>query len=97
MVEDEGGDGGLRLHHHPFGELDADFFRVDQFPDSLLVVEIRAGGVAETVALSPILGGKSFFHCHLGGIGEPPILADSSMEPFRRRLRRFNRQCLEGV
>ena len=62
-----------------------------------LVGEVRAGGVAETVALSPILGGKSFFHCHLWGIGETPILADSSMEPFRRRLRRFNRQCLEGV
>src|SRR6185369_6922809 len=54
MVEHHGADAGLGLHHHAFGELDADLLRPQQRPQSSLVVEVRTGRVSEAVALAAI-------------------------------------------
>ena len=54
MMEDEGADAGFRVHHHPFGEVNSDFFGTQEEPDTGLVFEIRTSGIAEAVALAAI-------------------------------------------
>src|SRR2546427_463826 len=58
----------LRLHHHAFGEFHPDIFRMQQFPDAELVVEVRASRVAETVAFPSIARRKPLLHGHRGRI-----------------------------
>ena len=41
MMEDHRADAGLRLHHHAFGQLHADFLGLQQLPDALLIVQVR--------------------------------------------------------
>ena len=56
VVEDEGGDGGLGLHHVAFGEGDADLFGLEGGEELALHGEVGAGWVAEAVALAAVAG-----------------------------------------
>src|SRR5688500_1911487 len=54
MMKDQRAHAGLGLHHHALGKMAANLFRPEQFPDALLVVEIRTRRVAEAIALAAI-------------------------------------------
>ena len=54
MMEYQGTDTGLRIHHEPLGQLHADFLRPQQLPDARLVFEIGARRIPEAVALAAI-------------------------------------------
>src|SRR5579864_9259837 len=97
MVEHQRADAGFRFHHHAFGELHADFFWAQQFPDTLLVVEIWACGVAEAVAFAAVPGGEALLHGHGRRIREAPILADSAVQPFRASFSGLDGESLESM
>src|ERR1700758_435004 len=77
MMEDERADAGLGIHHHSFREVDVDLFGVEQGPDSSLVFEVRAGRIAEAVALAAIARGEALRHGQTGPIGEAPVLPNA--------------------
>src|SRR6266567_4071855 len=87
----------FRLHHHAFRKFHADFFRTQQLPDPLLVVEIRARRIAEAVALAAVPRREAFLHGHAGRIGNAPVFADAAMQPFGAAFGRLDGQRLESV
>src|ERR1700722_8265019 len=97
MMEDEGADAGFRVHHHAFGEVDADFLRTQEEPDAGLVFEVRTSRITKTVALAAIARGEAVGHGERWRIGEAPIFADSAMQPFGAGFGCFNRQRLKAV
>ena len=54
MLEHERAHARFGVHHHAFGELDADFVGTQQLPDSGLIIEIGTRWVAKAVALPAI-------------------------------------------
>src|SRR6266852_5953620 len=82
MVKHQRADTGLGIHHHAFGELHANLPRLEQLPETRLVVEVRAGGIAEAVALPAVARGEAILHRQLGRVGEAPLLANAAMQPF---------------
>src|ERR1017187_8846553 len=96
MVEDDGAHAGLRLHHHAFGQLDADIAGLEQLEHAPLIVQVGTRGIAEAVALAVVLRREAVVHGHGGGIGEAPIFADAAMQPLRRRFGGFDGQRLYG-
>src|ERR1700729_1423212 len=68
MMEDQRADAGFGVHHHAFGEMYADFFRFQKHPYAGLVVEIRTGGIAETVAFAAITRSETLGHGERGRI-----------------------------
>src|SRR5579859_8272125 len=57
VVKYQRADARLGLHHHALGELYADFVRLQQFPDALLIVQIRTSGIPKAVALAAVTRG----------------------------------------
>src|SRR5687768_4993739 len=55
MMEDEGRDGGLRVHHEALGELQADLRRIEQVEEDALVSQLRARGIPEGHAHAAIV------------------------------------------
>src|SRR6185295_13070779 len=45
---------GFRLHHHAFGQLHTDLLGSKQFPDALLVVQIRTRRIPEAITFASI-------------------------------------------
>ena len=97
MMEHKRADAGLGIHHHSFRQIHADFLRPQQHPEARLVFEIRACGIAKTVALAAIARGEAVGHGHRWRIRETPIFADAAMQPFGAGLGGFERQCLQTV
>src|SRR5689334_10109190 len=97
MVEDKRADAGFGIHHETFGELDADFFGLQQFPDAGLVLQIGAGGVAEAVALAAIARSEALRQRHFRRIGETPVFADAAVQPFGAAFGRFDGESLQAV
>src|ERR1035438_754740 len=97
MMEYQRAHAGLGLHHHAFGEIDADVLGTEQREQALLIVQIGTSRIAEAVALAAIFRGEAVVHGEGGRIGEAPILADAAVEPFRGALSRLNGQRLDGV
>ena len=54
MMENQRADARFRIHHESFRQLNANFFRLQQLPESYLIFEIRTGRVAKAVALPAI-------------------------------------------
>src|SRR3954454_9262771 len=54
MVHHQRGHAGLRVHHVAFRELDPDGLRPQQLEEQSLVLEVRAGGISERVALAAV-------------------------------------------
>src|SRR5580658_8092455 len=59
MMEYESAHACFGVHHHSFGEVDANILGTKQHPDPGLIFQIRAGGIPETIALASIAGSKS--------------------------------------
>src|ERR1035441_2507601 len=97
MVEDEGADAGLRLHHHAFGQLHADIAGLEQLPHALLIVQIGTRRVAEAVALAVLLRREGIVDGHGGRVGEAPIFADAAVQPLRRGLGGFEAWALKNA
>src|SRR5260370_1460446 len=97
MVEYQRTHAGLGLHHHAFSESHADVLRPQQFPETLLIVQIGARGVAETVALAAILRGEAIMHRRSRRVGEAPLLAHAAMQPLGRPFGSLDRQRLDAV
>ena len=87
----------FRIHHEAFGQLYADVFGVQKLPDAGLVFERGTGRVAEAVPVSAIFRRKALNHCHVGRVGESPVLADSSMQPLGAAFGGFKSQRLYRV
>jgi len=96
-MEDEGADAGFRVHHHAFGEVDADFLRTQEEPDAGLIFEIGASWIAKAVTLATVARSEAVGHGERWRIGEAPIFADSAMQPFGAGFGCFNRQRLKAV
>src|SRR3954452_3289840 len=79
-VEDQRRDARLGVHHVPFGEVDADLLWAQGLEQLALEGEVRAGGVAEAVALAAIAGGELVLQGEAFRIGEAPVLADAGVE-----------------
>src|SRR5207244_5413693 len=97
MVEHQRAHARLRVHHHAVGEPHADIFGLQQLPEALLVVEVRARRITEAVALAAIARREPLLHGHGGWIGKAPVLTHSAMQPLRAALCGFDRQSLESV
>src|ERR1700733_10673547 len=97
MMENKRADARLRLHHHSLGEMNADFFRMQQLPDALLIVHVGARAVAKTITLAAIFRSESLLHRHRGRIRESPFFANPAMEPFGACLRGLSCERLRGV
>jgi hypothetical protein len=59
MLEHQRRDAHLGVHHVPFGEVDADLLGAQGLEQLALEGEIRAGGVAEAVALAAIAASEA--------------------------------------
>ena len=95
MMEHQGADAGLRVHHHAFGKLDADFFRAAATSTALLIVEIRARRIAEAVALAAIARREALLHRHRRRIGKAPVFADAAVQPLGAAFGRLDGQGLQ--
>src|SRR5206468_138252 len=82
MMEDQRTDAGFRIHHESFRELHANFFRLQELPDSGLIFQVGARRITETVALAAVAGSEALCHGHPGRIGEAPVLTDAAVQPF---------------
>src|SRR5260370_32987960 len=49
MMKSQGADTGFRFHHHPSGQLHADFFRLEKLPEANLTCKVGAIGMAKPV------------------------------------------------
>ena len=65
--------------------------------EALLVVQVGAGRIAETVTLAAILRREAVVHGERRRVGEAPILANPPVQPLRRAFGRFDGQRLNGV
>src|SRR5580693_2253738 len=97
MMEDEGADAGFRVHHHAFGEVDADFLRTQEEPDAGLIFEIGASWIAKAVTLATVARSEAVGHGERWRIGEAPIFADSAKPAIRGRFGRFQPPRLKAV
>ena len=70
---------------------------LQQLPDALLVVQVRAGRIAEAVALAAIAGREALLHGHGRRIGEAPILADAAVQPLGAAFGGLDGQRLDRV
>src|SRR5207245_8244047 len=70
MVEHQRADARLGFRHHALGEAHSDAVGLEEFPKSLLVVQIGACGIAETVALATVTRGEALLHGHGGRVGK---------------------------
>src|SRR5229473_7352373 len=77
MMEDKRAHARLWIHHEAFRELNADLFRLQQFPESRLIFQIRACRISKAVAFPTVARSKSLRHGQLRRIGESPILANA--------------------
>ena len=97
MVEDQRANAGFGVHHHAFREMDTNFFGFQEHPYAGLVVEIRAGGIAEAVTFAAVTRSETLGHGERGRIGEAPIFADASVQPFGAGFGGFDGESLEAV
>ena len=98
MMEDEGRDRGLGIHHVALGQRHADrLLDVEQAEELLLILESWTGRVAEADAHAAVAGLEAFAHRHLGGVGEAPHLAEPAMEQLGQPLRALDRERLQDV
>src|ERR1700751_4022060 len=97
MMEDESADAGLRVHHHAFGEVDADFLWAQEEPDAGLVFEIRAGGITKAVALATKTVLEAVGHRERRWIREAPVFANPPVLPLGACFCCFNRERLKAV
>ena len=97
MVEDEGGDGGLGVHHVALGQRDADLVGTEQTPECRLVGEVWTGRVAERHAQAVVARLQLVGDGKLGGIGKAPQRAQSGVQPLGERLGGLDRQRLQRV
>ena len=65
--------------------------------DSLLVVKVRARGIAEAIPFAAIARGESLLHRHGRRIGKAPIFSHAAMQPLGAALRRLDREGLQRV
>src|ERR1700738_3554957 len=87
----------FRIHHEALGQLDANLFRAQQFPERRLILQVRASRISKAVTLSAVSRSKPLRHCQVRSIWESPVFADSPVQPFGARFRAFNRQGLQSV
>src|SRR5207249_4381637 len=97
MVEYERANARLGLHHHALGELYADFVRLQQFPDALLIIQIGTCRIPKAVALAAIARSEALLHGHGGRVGEAPVLTDAAVQPLGAALGSLDGQRLQGV
>ena len=97
VMEDDGGDARLRIHHAAVGQLHADLLRPQHTEEDLLVLEPGAGGVTERVPLPVIVRLEPVDHRRLQRIRESPLAAQLGVQELRIRFGRFQRERLEQV
>ncbi len=97
MVEHQRRDARLGVHHVPFGEVDADFLGAQGLEELALEGEVRAGGVAEAVALAAVAGGELVLQGEVLRVGEAPALAEAGVEILGGGLGGLQGQGGEGV
>src|SRR5262249_59305119 len=90
VVDDQGGDGGLRVHHEALGQVDADSLAWEEAEDRRLVGEIGARRVAGAVALAAVAGLEAIRHRQLRRIRQGPALSDLPVQPRGRALAGFD-------
>src|SRR5882762_9317531 len=97
MMEHHRADASFRVHHHPFGQLHADFFRLQKLPEADLVVEVGASRISKAVALPAITRSETLGHVEFRRIRKAPIFADPTMQPLRASFRGLDSQGLQPV
>ena len=97
VMKNECRNAGLRVHHKSLCQLNADIFGLKKFPNPRLILQRRAGGVAEAVAFALVTGLEPVDHGRLGGIGETPVLANPPVQPFGAGFGGLDGQRLQGV
>src|SRR5437867_3137511 len=97
VMEDEGRHGGLRVHHEPFRQLEANLRRLEEIEEDALVGEVRTGGIAEgdpdasVARLEPVLHGQP------GRIGKAPLGAQPRVEHLRESFGQLDGEGLDGM
>src|SRR3954471_8186514 len=97
VVEDDGGDARLGVHHAAVGQLHADVGRVEDAEEDLLIVEARAGRIAEGVALPVVVRLEAVEHRRVERVREAPLAAERGVEQLRVRLGALQRERLQKV
>ena len=97
MMEYQSAHAGFRLHHHAFRQLHADLIGIEQLPDALLVVQVRACRIPEAVSFATISGSEPLLHRHARRIGEAPVLAYAAVDLLGATFRSLDRQRLDRV
>src|SRR6267154_2732393 len=97
MMEHHRADASFRVHHHPFGQLHSDFFLLQKLPEADLVVEVGASRIAKAVAFPAITRSETLRHRKFGRIGETPVFADPTMQPFSTSFRGLDSERLQPV
>ena len=97
MVKDEGGDGGLGLHHVLFRQLDADLLRLQQPKELLLQGKIGTGRIPKGVTAPPVAGLKAVAASSSRDRREIPTSRGSCCGAIRRSLGRLDGERLDSV
>src|SRR5438045_9285593 len=92
MVEDDGRDARLRIHHVPVGQLDADLLGTEDAEQDLLVLQPGTGGISERVALPAVVRLEAVDHGHIERIREAPLAATFGVKKLRISLAAFDRE-----
>src|SRR5688500_14132452 len=85
----------LRLEHELLGEGDADPLRTEEREELLLVVEVRAGRIAERVAAAAIALREEPADVRRVVAGDPELDTNRTVPIFRQRLGRFDREAAQ--
>jgi len=80
MVEHQRRDARLGVHHVPLGEVDADLLGTQGLEETALEGEVRAGRVAEAVALAAVAGGELLVQGEIFGVREAPVLPQAGVD-----------------
>src|SRR3954465_8040989 len=97
MMEDDGGDARLWIHHAAIGQLDADVRWAEDPEEDLLIVEARAGRVAKRIPLAVIVRLEPIEHRRIERIRKAPLAAQRAVEELRVCFRGLERQGLQEV
>src|SRR3989338_4368244 len=97
-MEDEGADGGLGLHHEALGELDAAvLLGVEELEEDRLVLEVRAGRVAEADSDAAVLALELLADGLAGRVADAPHGPDAVVQELGEALGGFDGDRLQGV
>src|SRR5712692_3364864 len=97
VVEHEGRDRGLGVHHEAFGQPEADLRWLEEVEEDALIGEVRTGGIAERDPEAAVVRLEPVLHGHAGRIREAPLGPQPRVEHLRQRFGQLDGEGLDSM